>query len=413
MIVLSFLIGEFMEYFKKILQKHAKLHPAILPQDIVKLCYQATFGAEHLLLHRDKAFDYFMHEYIATPTESTSAFESISSNHTNKKHTTSTTKSLPVFEPIYNKNEHITSSTIELLPLFEPICASYARCNFSAWKKQNLPAEWLFEMFYHTASQKSAGTEELFWNYIQIAESLLTEHIFSFSEEEWNDYISYYQKNGVRAVHHSENYQKNECPAYRLIDSRYTKLLPILEKLAKQTPTNTTAIFKPTVIAIDGRAGAGKSTIAQLLSDILNAPIIQMDDFFLPPALRNESRLQETGGNVHYERFYEEVLPFLKKNTPFSYRRFDCHRMNYNGKKEIPTSMWYIVEGSYSMHPTFGNYMDISVFCDISAEKQRKRICLRNGEAMLKRFTDTWIPMEEHYFETEHIRKRCDVVLFP
>lgn len=357
-----------MEHFKKLLLEQSKFHTSMLPQDVVKLCYQATFGAEHLLVDREKAFVYFMQEYAITPPNS--------------------------------------------MPVFETICDSYVRCNFAAWKQQKLPPEWLFELFYDTASKKSLGTEVLFWNYINIAESLFAEHIFSFSKEEWKDYIAHYKMQEIRAVHHSESYRKNENPAYRLIDINHTKLLPILKKLAVIQHEKVSVTDKTRVIAIEGRAGAGKSTIAQLLSRMLDAPIIQMDDFFLPPALRTVNRLEESGGNVHYERFCEEIIPFLKKKVSFSYRCFDCHIMDYNGKKEVSKSPWYIIEGAYSMHPVFGDYMDYSIFCDISSDEQISRIRLRNGDTMLKRFVDTWIPMEEHYFESENIRKRCDSILY-
>uniref|UniRef100_UPI004057BA64 uridine kinase family protein n=1 Tax=Agathobacter sp. TaxID=2021311 RepID=UPI004057BA64 len=350
-----------MQNFKKILLEQSKLHPSIMPQDIVKLCYQAAFGAEHLLLNRKHAFDYFFEEYnTICPTPGS---------------------------------------------VFEPICLSYARCSLASWKHLGLPAKWLFEMFYHTASEKSQETDELFWKYIALAESMLTEGVFSFHKEEWDDYIANYEAHAVTAVHHSERYRQNEHPAYRLVHTRYTQLLPILKKLARLPDTDN-----PHIIAIDGRAAAGKSTVAKLLSHILDAPIIQMDDFFLPPSLRTEARFSESGGNVHYERFCEEVLPFLKQNTTFSYQHFDCGMMDYNGKKEIPSSAWYIIEGSYSMHPAFGKYMDFSVFCDVSSEEQISRIRLRNGDEMLKRFIHTWIPMEEHYFDSEEIQKHCDII---
>ena len=356
-----------MQYFKKILIEQAKLHHSILPQDIVKLCYQATFGANHLFLNRDKAFQYFLQEYQNTSANST--------------------------------------------PLFEPVSTSYVRCNLGAWKQLHFPVEWLFELFYHTASEKSSGTDTLFWNYITIAESLVTDQLFPFSKEEWQNYIASYRKHGVIAVHHSELYRANELPAYRLIHSKYTKLLPIIEKLTT-IPNHKLSVPNNTyVIAIEGRAGAGKSTLAEVLAHMLHATIIQMDDFFLPPALRTKSRLNESGGNVHYERFCEEILPFLRKNTSFSYRCFDCHTMDYTEPKQIPQNQWYIVEGSYSMHPAFRNYMDFSIFCDISQEEQLSRIQLRNGEHMLKRFTDIWIPMEEHYFEIEQIREKCDMIV--
>ena len=87
-----------------------------------------------------------------------------------------------------------------------------------------------------------------------------------------------------------------------------------------------------------------------------------MDHFFLPPALRSTNRLLEPGGNVHYERFMEEVLPFIRNKETFSYRKFDCSLMEYNGEITVSNTNLRIVEGSYSHHPLFSRYADITIF---------------------------------------------------
>ena len=79
------------------------------------------------------------------------------------------------------------------------------------------------------------------------------------------------------------------------------------------------------VIAIDGRAASGKTTLAAALAAETGGAVVHMDDFFLPAELRTPQRLAAPGGNVHAERFAEEVLPFLRQGRPFCYRRFDCH----------------------------------------------------------------------------------------
>ena len=53
------------------------------------------------------------------------------------------------------------------------------------------------------------------------------------------------------------------------------------------------------VIALDGRAAAGKSTLAAALAETLQAAVSHMDDFFLPLALRTPQRLAQPGGNIH------------------------------------------------------------------------------------------------------------------
>ena len=59
------------------------------------------------------------------------------------------------------------------------------------------------------------------------------------------------------------------------------------------------------ILAIDGRAAAGKTTLANLLQEYFDGAVIHMDDFFLPLELRTKERYATPGGNVHYERFNE------------------------------------------------------------------------------------------------------------
>lgn len=168
---------------------------------------------------------------------------------------------------------------------------------------------------------------------------------------------------------------------------------------------------RPFVIAIDGRAASGKSTLAEQLSKLLGADVIHMDDFFLPPELRSEERLAEPGGNVHYERFCEEVLPYLNSPELFSYRIFDCSRMDYNGESTVRNTPIRIVEGSYSHHPKFGKYADLFVFSDVDAVEQMRRIRLRNGEEKAQMFAKKWIPLEERYFAEFGIKTHADTVV--
>ncbi len=171
------------------------------------------------------------------------------------------------------------------------------------------------------------------------------------------------------------------------------------------------AISHPLVIAIDGRAASGKSTLAEQLRKLLDADVIHMDDFFLPPELRSEERLAEVGGNIHYERFCEEVLPYLKFSEGFSYRIFDCGKMDYNGERKIEKRTIRIVEGSYSHHPKFEEYADLFVFSDVDAEEQMRRIRVRNGEEKAQMFAKKWIPMEERYFASFYTEENANGII--
>ena len=339
--------------FTTCLREQLRLHPAIQPQDVIKLCYQAARGAEHLLADTTRSRAYFDREFAATPADAA-------------------------------------------LPLFEPISENIARVNLAAWKAANLPAEWLFRMFVHTASVPMGGPE-LLAQYIAEASALVSDM------PGWQEALAEWQAAGMPAVHHSEEYRAGERPAYRIVNARFMCILPLIEHLHRSPDVR--------VIAIDGRAASGKTTKAGLLSAVLDAPVIHMDDFFLPPALRTQERLAQPGGNVHYERFAEEVVPALRSGDAFSYRIFDCGQMDFAGVRDIPATPIRIVEGSYAHHPTLGDYADLRVFTSVDEREQMARILRRNGEGMAEMFRTRWIPMEETYFAAFGIREQADIVL--
>jgi uridine kinase len=165
------------------------------------------------------------------------------------------------------------------------------------------------------------------------------------------------------------------------------------------------------VIAIDGRCGSGKSTLAALLAERMGAGVICMDDFFLPSELRTAQRYAKPGGNIHHERFAEEVMPFLRSGEGFTYRIFDCRVMDYNGVRFVPPSRLRVVEGAYSHHPVLGGYMDVRVFSDVDAATQRERIEGRNGAAAAVSFIERWIPYEEAYITAYGINQKADVIV--
>lgn len=344
--------------FAACLREQLRLHPSTQPGDVIKMIYQASRGAEHLLTDADRARAYFDQEYAATPADASQ-------------------------------------------PLLEPLSEHVARANLGAWKASGLPAEWLFRAFVNMASVP-LDSEELLAQYV--AESFeVIEAMQPFSLAEWESELDSWRAARMPAVHHTEAYRAAEHPAYRIVNARLACILPILTRLHQSQDVR--------VIAIDGRAASGKSTRALLLGAVLDAPVIHMDDFFLPPSLRTEERLAQPGGNVHYERFAEEVLPGLRSGEAFSYRIFDCSRMDFGGVKEIPAAPVRIVEGSYSHHPALGDYAQMRIFTAIDPEEQMNRILRRNGEGMAEMFRTRWIPMEESYFTQCSIREKADLCL--
>ena len=165
------------------------------------------------------------------------------------------------------------------------------------------------------------------------------------------------------------------------------------------------------VIVIDGHCGSGKTTLARHLAALLQAPVIHMDDFFLPFALRTPRRLSEAGGNVDYERFAAEVLPCIGGAASFSYGRFSCSDGTMTPVL-CPEAPVRIVEGTYSMHPRFMPCWQqlgaLTVFCRVPPEEQLRRIEKRNPQ-LLERFRDEWIPMENRYFSAFRVAEQAAI----
>ncbi len=165
------------------------------------------------------------------------------------------------------------------------------------------------------------------------------------------------------------------------------------------------------VIAIDGGAASGKTTLANTLSQRYGGAVIHMDDFFLRPEQRTEERFSEAGGNIDRERFLSEVIPFLREEGGFSYRRFDCSKMALGESVLIPDTKLLIIEGSYSHHPAFRDHYDLKIFLETDEITQKSRISARNGEDLCMIFINRWIPLENRYFEAFSIRETADITI--
>lgn len=162
-----------------------------------------------------------------------------------------------------------------------------------------------------------------------------------------------------------------------------------------------TLLFKKRslLVSIDGRSNAGKSTLAEMLSERLDCNIVHADDFFLQPCQRTAERYATPGGNIDYERLKTEVIDPWEKNGRFCYRPYKAHEDRFEPVRCFDQRDITIVEGSYSAHPALKNAYDLKVFLTTDPATQLERVKKRNGETAVRAFADRWIPLEELYFE--------------
>lgn len=125
---------------------------------------------------------------------------------------------------------------------------------------------------------------------------------------------------------------------------------------------------------------------------------------------KTEERLKEPGGNIDYERLYEEVFMHIKDDEITSYH-FNCNQQVLEDRKAQKNTGVIIVEGAYALHPSLYEFYTYRIFVTISKETQKKRILKRNGEYMLNRFVTEWIPLEEAYIESLQILDKVDTII--
>jgi len=349
-----------MNDIKKIILDNYKEYPKSEIQDIFKLLYQNEFGCGHLIADDKSSFERLKCEWDSSPVGN------------------------------YGK-------------LFEPIGNGFSRMNIEAAKSFKIPIEIYHEMFLHSAEKKT-GTIEGFLSKAEAVKELCIEGELPFLALDVDEFLRKWEKDGYTLFSHSDSYKNAYHPAYRVVFSWYDGLIPLLIKIYEMKDTGA-------VIAIDGRCGSGKTTLAKRLSEMFATSVIHMDDFFLPQELRTAQRLDEPGGNIHYERFCDEVINSIKNKEPIQYKVFDCSIMDYNNTAKIEKTPIIIIEGAYSMHPLFESVYDIKVFCDVDMDTQKDRIIKRNGAEGYIKFRDRWIPMEEKYFSYLFIKEKCDYIV--
>lgn len=164
------------------------------------------------------------------------------------------------------------------------------------------------------------------------------------------------------------------------------------------------------LLAIDGRCGCGKSSLAAQLAADFGASVFHMDDYYLPFSARAENWREIPAGNMDLERLRAEVLEPLRRGETPRCRPYDCRADRFLPERELEPRPFVIVEGSYSQHPALRDYYGFRLFVTASPQTQRARLRAREGEHFAA-FEALWIPLEERYFRVFSIEERADRVL--
>lgn len=173
-----------------------------------------------------------------------------------------------------------------------------------------------------------------------------------------------------------------------------------LEALASAVRERARALAHPCIVALDGRSGVGKSTLAGQLGTLLDAAVIDGDDFFAGGvAIRSDTPADRARDCIDWCR-QRTVLEALRAGRTATYLAFDWD--TFDGRLEqVPTRVeprsFVIVEGVYSARPELAEWLDLRVLLRATEASRFRRLLAREGS--IGPWERQWHEAEDWYFE--------------
>jgi uridine kinase len=161
------------------------------------------------------------------------------------------------------------------------------------------------------------------------------------------------------------------------------------------------------VVAIDGDAASGKTTLSALMAKRYQATVIHTDHFYIPFDQRTES----PAGHMNIKKIIHEVLIPHALGKETHYEWYDPHLSKVREIIQMPNTPLLILEGSYAMHPDLLPYIHYKIFLSISEDLQQKRILSRSNPETLEKFKSIWIPKEKLYQHAFSIPAFADIII--
>jgi uridine kinase len=154
-------------------------------------------------------------------------------------------------------------------------------------------------------------------------------------------------------------------------------------------------------VGIDGCGASGKTALAAAITAAVpGAMVVHADDFSGP-------RIAEWD----WERFDAQVARPLQAGRVARYQRWDWDRDAGAEWHEIAPGGLVIVEGVSSTRREVGVPWSLTIWVDASRETRLRRARERDGEAMLARWLQDWMPSEEAYIARERPQDRVDLIV--
>lgn len=157
------------------------------------------------------------------------------------------------------------------------------------------------------------------------------------------------------------------------------------------------------VIAIDGPAGSGKTTLADELCDLLaNCAVIHMDDLY-------DGWNQDLINELH-RRIETQILKPVSLGNEASYKTYDWNLGIFTKTKTIDNPEFLILEGVGAANPKLKQYFALSIWVEAQPTLLLDRLIARDGQQLRDQLV-TWQVHETEYFKELDVRSSVDLVV--
>ena len=155
------------------------------------------------------------------------------------------------------------------------------------------------------------------------------------------------------------------------------------------------------MIAIDGPAGSGKTTLASELADALDETLVLNTDQLYP----GWDGLAEGA-----QRLVDDVLLPLSAGLAATVRPWDWNSGSEAAPRKLPACETLIVDGAGCGSRAAAELVSMIIWLDADPVLRKQRALERDGE-MFAPHWGSWAQQETELFEREQTRERADLVI--
>lgn len=162
-------------------------------------------------------------------------------------------------------------------------------------------------------------------------------------------------------------------------------------------------VTSPVIVALDGRSGTGKSTLATWMAAHLGGLRVDQDDFYAGGEIHEWRRLsarEKADRVIDWRRVRNEVLQPLRQGQGATWRPFNWDTMIGLSPDTInvqPSNI-IILDGAYSARPELADLIDLSILVTLPDDVRRERLRRREGEDFVSEWHAIWDEAEDWYF---------------